>query len=570
MGLESANYISDLNTSNPAATDAKSQGDDHLRLIKSVLKNTFAGFSGMVIVTGTEAQGSTVNDYTVTVSPAPSAYKASMLVVFKATHTCSGSCTIQVNALGTKTLLNVEGAALKTGDIVSGDTVLAFYDGTQFYLLSGNDRANRNGDTYTGTHNFTGATVNAATVTATTPATADNSTNAATTAWVLNYLANAPTAATPTTGDNSTRIATTAFAVQLAFAAALPGQAGKANKWLKTDGANASWEDLELFRSARTSNTILGINDQARFIDITSGTFTQTFAACATLVNGWYCIIRNSGTGDITLDPNSTETIDGLATLIMYPGETRLIQCDGTALRSVVLSSFIKTFSASGTFTNPSGYRLFAGFLWGAGASGGKGQAGVAGGVGGGGGACVPFTIPASSFGATETITIGAGGAAISANNTAGNDGGNSTVGSLVTSYGGVSGGGAGVLSKGTTTTGGQPDTESSTGNNYYGGGDSAAAGTSSYYGGGGASDATNPAGAGGNSVFGGAGGAGVGTLGAAASGGTSTYGGQGGANGNASNGTAGTQPGGGGGATVSGANSGAGGDGQLIIWGIV
>ena len=32
------------------------QGDDHLRLLKTVLKNTLAGFSGLVIATGTERQ----------------------------------------------------------------------------------------------------------------------------------------------------------------------------------------------------------------------------------------------------------------------------------------------------------------------------------------------------------------------------------------------------------------------------------------------------------------------------------------------------------------------------------
>ena len=40
MGLESATFVSDLDTSNPLAGDKKNQGDDHLRLLKSVLKNT--------------------------------------------------------------------------------------------------------------------------------------------------------------------------------------------------------------------------------------------------------------------------------------------------------------------------------------------------------------------------------------------------------------------------------------------------------------------------------------------------------------------------------------------------
>ena len=38
MAVESASYISQLNTSNPAASDNISEGDDHLRLIKTVLQ----------------------------------------------------------------------------------------------------------------------------------------------------------------------------------------------------------------------------------------------------------------------------------------------------------------------------------------------------------------------------------------------------------------------------------------------------------------------------------------------------------------------------------------------------
>lgn len=47
MGLETATFISGLNVNNPVgATDPKSQGDDHLRLIKSTLLNTFPNISG--------------------------------------------------------------------------------------------------------------------------------------------------------------------------------------------------------------------------------------------------------------------------------------------------------------------------------------------------------------------------------------------------------------------------------------------------------------------------------------------------------------------------------------------
>lgn len=43
MGLESASFLSDLNSSWPLGSDNKTQGDDHLRLLKSILQATFPG-----------------------------------------------------------------------------------------------------------------------------------------------------------------------------------------------------------------------------------------------------------------------------------------------------------------------------------------------------------------------------------------------------------------------------------------------------------------------------------------------------------------------------------------------
>lgn len=55
MGLEVATYISGLNASNPVGvSDPKSQGDDHLRLIKSTLLNTFPNINAAVSATPAE------------------------------------------------------------------------------------------------------------------------------------------------------------------------------------------------------------------------------------------------------------------------------------------------------------------------------------------------------------------------------------------------------------------------------------------------------------------------------------------------------------------------------------
>lgn len=94
-------------------------------------------------------------------------------------------------------------------------------------------------------------------------------------------------------------------------------------------------------RTTRTSNTILGVGDKGTLIDITSGTFTQTITAAATLGSGWSVYIKNSGTGIITLDPNSTETVDGLTTIFIYPGESFLLECDGTNFNTIGRSKIV-------------------------------------------------------------------------------------------------------------------------------------------------------------------------------------------------------------------------------------
>ena len=167
-------------------------------------------------------------------------------------------------------------------------------------------------------------------------------------------------------------------------------------------------------RSARTSNTILVEADRGTLVDITANTFTQTFTAAASLTSGWWCYYRNSGSGDVTLDPNSSETIDGLTTFIMYPGETRLIQSDGTNLNSIVIKRFRKSFTSTETFTKPPGYQKFDGLIWSGGSSGQRNNNVSANSANGGaGGGCGDFSVLSSDVGVTETVTIGAGGAAV-------------------------------------------------------------------------------------------------------------------------------------------------------------
>lgn len=54
MGLETGTYINSLNSANPGANDQVSQGDDHIRLLKSTILATFPNITGAVTPTHTE------------------------------------------------------------------------------------------------------------------------------------------------------------------------------------------------------------------------------------------------------------------------------------------------------------------------------------------------------------------------------------------------------------------------------------------------------------------------------------------------------------------------------------
>jgi hypothetical protein len=391
--------------------------------------------------------------------------------------------------------------------------------------------------------------------------------------------------ATQSVSDDSTKASSTAFVHDAIAAAAtlnLPSVSGNSGKFLTNNGTAASWAFVPITKQAISGTDTLVAADTMGWASCT-GTFTLTFDTPANLGTNWWCLVSNDGTGDVTVS-HTSGNIDGLTSYVMYPGEARVFQANGSTITSIRTKAFRRRFDANGTFTKPPGYERFAGLLWGGGGGGGKGD-GTGSAGGGGGGACVPFDLPASAFAATETVTIAATAAGASTQ-AAGTVGNNSTLGSLVTAYGGggggtvaggnsaAGGGGGGGLGAGGTASGSTAGTAGSpsisgSGSDVDGFGGARAGGNSAY--GGAAGGAGNNAGAGsaaGAALYGGGAGGGSGTSGTAA-GGASKFGGAGGAGGNGSAvGTAGTRPGGGGGATQNGATGGDGAGGRLDIWG--
>lgn len=205
-------------------------------------------------------------------------------------------------------------------------------------------------------------------------------------------------------------------------------------------------------RRAITANDTAIVSDSGQLLAC-SNTITLGLSAAATLGSKWGCTVQNAGTGKITLDPNGSETIDGLTSYIMYPYEVRFVWCDGSALYSVVLNPFgYITGVTDPTFVWPPGY---LGYDLDAAGAGGGGAAGCSfavsganpahGGYPGAGGARRPRRVLASlvTAGSTVAMTIGAhgvGGVGLkpaSADGNNGTAGGTTSIGSLVQAAGG-------------------------------------------------------------------------------------------------------------------------------------
>ena len=81
------------------------------------------------------ADGSTTaNTHVLTLSPAVTSFVAGQRFIFKSGSTNTGAATLNVNGLGTKSLVKGVSTALVAGDITSGEVVEVVYDGTNFQI----------------------------------------------------------------------------------------------------------------------------------------------------------------------------------------------------------------------------------------------------------------------------------------------------------------------------------------------------------------------------------------------------------------------------------------------------
>ncbi len=181
--------------------------------------------------------------------------------------------------------------------------------------------------------------------------------------------------------------------------------------------------------------------------------------------------LGTAGTEDFRIGPSGQFGVQGAnygtSGQVLTSGGSSAAPSWATPTTSVINT---QTFDSSSTWTKPSGYsassRVFI-QAWAGGGSGARNTT-AANAPGGGGGGYSERWVNLSQMGATETVTIGAGGVSRTGSNQSGDQGGNTSVtittGGTFTVYGGAGGigggnggGGGGQLSAASTSNPGLP-----------------------------------------------------------------------------------------------------------------
>lgn len=136
-----------------------------------------------------------------------------------------------------------------------------------------------------------------------------------------------PAAASFTGGSITEGDFKTAITDLRAFLAGLLGTDGLPATALATVGAFNGSTVLKT-----TAYTVVAA-DRGKNIYAT-GTWTLSLTAAATLGSGFSFLLTNLGTGLITIDPSGAETINAAATIIVSPGESVMVMCNGTNFTS--------------------------------------------------------------------------------------------------------------------------------------------------------------------------------------------------------------------------------------------
>ena len=79
------------------------------------------------------------------------------------------------------------------------------------------------------------------------------------------------------------------------------------------------------------SNYVLSDSDRAKFLVWSSGAGSFTLPTASAVGNNWFCMIRNSGSGILTIYPSGVDTIDGNASQQLQITESLVIVANGSS-----------------------------------------------------------------------------------------------------------------------------------------------------------------------------------------------------------------------------------------------
>jgi phage-related minor tail protein len=117
---------------------------------------------------------------------------------------------------------------------------------------------------------------------------------------------------------------------------------------------NQNYTEASLF-----SDAVLNDTNRAQFLVWSAGVGTITLPTAASVGNGWFVMVRNGGSGIVTLTPSGTDTIDTNATQQLQLTESLVIVSNGTNGYSTFAYGRSNTFAytqlaktvATGTYT---------------------------------------------------------------------------------------------------------------------------------------------------------------------------------------------------------------------------
>lgn len=289
MALETVTYIADLVETNPTSTDPKNQGDDQMRNIKKALKQCLNGFPGAILVTATDTGAASA--HVLTPPTALAAYTAGLMLLYLPANANVGAVTVNVSALGAKSIKTISGADPSSGDILANQPILLMYNGTNFVIIAGSEYLSRTGaQTVNGDWTFAGAVSLAA-----------------------------ATGVTKAVGDNSTSLATTAFVAATAFASALPAQTGNNGGVITTNGTSASW--------------VTGVGQSGKILTTNGTTASWTDTLTGQLNNAATVTIASAATVNIGAAASNDLIINGTTTITAFDsiaaGATRKVKFSG-------------------------------------------------------------------------------------------------------------------------------------------------------------------------------------------------------------------------------------------------